>query len=149
MTRTEMYTTWAASHYYLCHAWSVDFELMRKGIIVLAECAGYKWSRCNDIKVVEKVWMELLWSYHVKVQTAKHFNTSVMHNVFLSLLKGVLPTRLKSMFDTGYRSDNRLDEYYLVPSVEAANQRLLASLDFVLERRYNLEQSFSLSLPNE
>ncbi|CAB9501400.1 expressed unknown protein [Seminavis robusta] len=145
MTRTEMFTAFNAGEYYLFHAMSADFELIRKGAILLAECEGYSWTQHMDVRMIQKVWLELAWTYPLQYQKAKHYNTGVMFNVFLSLVKKILPAQIGSKLETGFRCEHRLDTIYLVPTVEAANQRWLHNLDLVLQRRYELEKSFSLS----
>ncbi|CAB9502755.1 expressed unknown protein [Seminavis robusta] len=145
MTRTEMYTTSNAGAFYLCHAMSADFELIRRGVIVICECDGYDWTRHMDIRMIQNVWLELAWAYPFEYQTQKHYNGGVMFNVFLSMLKKIIPAKMGSKFETGYRFDGRLDSVYMVPTVEIANQRLLQSLDLALQRRYDMEESFSLS----
>ncbi|CAB9501402.1 expressed unknown protein [Seminavis robusta] len=144
MTRTEMFTTFNAGSYYFLHATTVDFALMRKGSIFIAECEGYSWTQHVDKSIFQKVWFELVWAYPVR-HAVKAYNTGVMFNVFLSTLKKLLPAESVRKYETGYRFEGRLDSIYMVPTVEAANQKLLHNLDHILQRRYDLEKSFSLS----
>ncbi|CAB9530842.1 expressed unknown protein [Seminavis robusta] len=144
MTRTEMFTTCNAGEYYMHHAMSVDFELIRKGGIIVCECDGYDWTQHLDIHMIQKLRLEIAWTYPLQYQAQKHYNGGVMFNVVLSMLKKMLPTKIGSKFETGFQFEGRLDSIYMVPTVEAANQRLLQSLDIALQRRYELEKSFSL-----
>ncbi|CAB9507575.1 unknown protein [Seminavis robusta] len=145
MTRTEMFTTFNAGAYFFKHAMTVDFALMRKGSVFIAECEGYSWTKHMDISMFQRVWLEVVWAYPVRYHAVKAYNTGVMFNVFWSTLKKLLPAKSVGKYEAGYQFEGRLDSIFMVPTVEAANQTLLHNLDLILQRRYDLEKSFSLS----
>ena len=51
---------------------------------------------------------------------------------------------MRDRFKTGMRYEGRLDSVFLVPTPEAATQRLLKVMQDNLKRRYENEKMFSL-----
>ncbi|CAB9530427.1 expressed unknown protein [Seminavis robusta] len=146
MNTTRDYTSWHAGVYYLCHCMTVDFQVMRRGVQVLTECEGYDWTRNVDARTFQRDWLELAMYYPLKFQKIRNHRAGVLFNMFVALLKPIVPKRLSDTFGGNVTQlDARLDTYYLVPTVEIANQRLLSRLEQILKRRYYLEKSFSLS----
>ena len=65
-------------------------------------------------------------------------------NLLLSAFRKVIPS-LKETFFTGLQFDGRLDETFLVPSLEVSNRRLLSRMEATLKLRYQNERAFTLS----
>ena len=84
--------------------------------------------------------------YPLKFQYMQNSNGEIMFNVFVALIRQVVPKRLADTLGRETKQiDCRLDTFYLVPTVEIANQSLLNRIDQILTLRYALEASFSLS----
>lgn len=135
--------TFLTGSYFLHHAMTMDFDSIRKGPIVLVECEGYEWKMKQDWKTLQRLFDELLFFYPIRPQV-RHFHNGIIFNVLASILKRLLPEAMKDNFHVGCQFDGRLDEVFLVPSVEAANERIMERLGEALERRYKHEQSFRL-----
>ena len=105
---------------------------------------GYDWNKKVDFNVLSKLFTQLLSSYPYK-GVGKHYHTGMVFNVIASMLRKLLPEPLKSRFHVGCPFEGgRLDQVYLVPTVEMANARLLARLEEALRRRYDNQASFKL-----
>ena len=143
VSQEENIETYMAGAYYLFQTVTMDFESIRRGIIVLIECQGYDWNQKRSWKLAQKMFMELIYYYPVKGEF-RHYHNGLVFNIFASMLKKLLPTRLCNSFHTGCQLDARLDELFLVPTPEAANERIMERLKAALELRYSNEQSFSL-----
>jgi hypothetical protein len=68
-----------------------------------------------------------------------------MFNISVAIMKQLLPSGLRKTIKTGATFDGRLDEFFLMPNLEAANRRMLARMKATLKRRYHHQASFSLS----
>ena len=131
------------SAYYVVTALNPDLEGIRRGVSFLVECESYDWARNMSVNFYKLLWTELL-MYPLTYSHVKHFHCGVLHNMLLSLTKRFLPHHIRAKIFTGCQFEERLDTLYLTPTVEAANQRLLARLDESISRRYASEASFQL-----
>ena len=133
-----------AGCYYIGNANFPDLESMRKGLIVLVECEGFDWKKKPNFKLIQKLYSQLVSIYPLRAKLM-HYHTGVIFNVMSAALKRLLPQELKDQFQIGLTFEARLDSVFLVPTAEAANQRLLHKLEMGLKRRSQNEESFSLS----
>jgi hypothetical protein len=131
---------WLGGIYYTCAAASPDFESIRKGLIFIAEC----WKKGFDFKSLKKVWTEVAAVYPFRVGKAKYYNAGTVMTVVLSMMKPFLPKDMRPRLQVGFRSEQRLDSLYLVPTLEEANLRLLGRLGENLRLRYRNERTFRL-----
>jgi len=60
------------------------------------------------------------------------------------MIKPVLPRHMREALEFGAQCDQRLDDIFLIPSADAANQRFLARIGDTLQRRYENENAFRL-----
>lgn len=65
-------------------------------------------------------------------------------NLVTSMLRPLLPKNVRNKLDLGCQSERRLDTLYMVPTVEAANQRYLGRVEESLRRRHHNESTFTL-----
>lgn len=101
------------------------------------------WTRKRDFKLIKNHFSQLL-SVYPFCGELKHYHTGVAYNLLVSMLRPLLPERLRKSLTTGMFFDGRLDTYYLVPDVATATQRILARLTETLRRRCENEKAFSL-----
>jgi hypothetical protein len=138
---------WLAACYYLLQAFHPDFESTRKGLIILTECKDYHWKGHQMVHacLFRKWWTELALVYPFHVQKIKYFHTGLFINLLMSTAKKYLPTSILERLEIGCQSEGgRLDQIFMVPDVETANQRLVFRLQDTLKRYYANEASFVL-----
>ncbi|CAB9503120.1 expressed unknown protein [Seminavis robusta] len=141
----ENIRTWLGGTYYTCAIFCPDFEAIRSGAVVVLENEGYAWKR--DMRLLEgikRVWSEVASVYPMSFQKMKYFNSGTAMNVLVSMLKPFLPKHLQKNVEVGCQFEQRLDSLYLVPTVEEANERLLARVEETLQKRYYNERAFEL-----
>lgn len=145
LTTTQQQDDMFASIYYMQSACCPDLESVRKGYTCCAECEGWDFQRSKqDGKVHQKLFSELFSQYPFRGQ-CKHYHTGIIMNLLVSACKRLLPVKMRDTFYMGLQFDGRLDETFLVPTLEIANQRMLTSLGEALTKRYTNEKSFTLS----
>lgn len=66
-------------------------------------------------------------------------------NLLASMTRPLLPAHVRSVYQVGARFDGRLDELYLTPNKEEANQRFLTRVQAALTRRYRFQATFSFA----
>jgi hypothetical protein len=131
-----------AGMYYLQHSMLPDLASIRNGFQMLAECQDVQWAKKKDFKLVIKLAFEMLNFYPCKV-VIKNYHSGLVMNMLLSLLRRALPEGID--VHAGFCWDCRLDSLYLVPTVEAATERMLRQLNECLARRFENAKEFSLS----
>jgi hypothetical protein len=136
--------SWLGGIYYTCTATSPDFESIRKGLILIAESEGYGWKKGFDFKSLKKIWSEVATVYPFRISKVKYYNAGTVMSVVVSMLKPFLPKDMRPRIQFGFRSEERLDSLYLVPTLEEANLRLLGHVGEMLRLRYHNERTFQL-----
>jgi hypothetical protein len=96
------------------------------------------------LQEIKRVWIEVILEYPVNVTKVKYFHSGTAMNILVAMFKPLLPEPLRSNVETGCCCETHLDRLYLVPTVEAANQRILNRMVNTLERRYLNELTFQL-----
>ena len=144
----EKVRTFLAGIYYMHHAMNSDFAGIRKGTIVLVECEGFDWTKKATFNFQNRVFTELLSHYPYCIE-GRHYNTGAVFNIYLSMLRKLLPEKLKKTLQVGFQLDERLDKYFLVPTVEAAEERMLLRLEECLRRRYENIKAYSFPSDDE
>ena len=136
---------WLSSFYHHSNALNPDFEACRRGSSVLAECDGFDWKVNIPSKDMIRLNGEIAAVYPQSHQHMKYFNTGVLFNLMMSMVKKVMPKDCRNLVEFGCRTEfGRLDMVYAVPSLETATQRFLLRHKDSLDRRYANEASFSL-----
>ena len=134
---------WFAGSYYVMHALFPDFESVRKGCITVAECEGVGFEQKGAIKAMLQMSQELFSCYPFRGKVL-NYHTGAFYHIIATMMKKVLPTEVAEHFEVGYDFEYRLNEIYMVPTVEQANQRLLQRMEESLRTRFVNEQSFFL-----
>jgi hypothetical protein len=96
------------------------------------------------LKEFKRIWTEVLLEYPLSIRKALYFHTGTAMNILVAMLKPLIPEPLRSNVQTGCFFEMRLDRLYLVPTLEAANQRFLDRVAETLQRRYDNERTFRL-----
>lgn len=91
--------------------------------------------------------MQLFHHFPMNRKKAKHYHTGVAANTIVKVLKMMLPSSIASKFEVGCQLDGRMDALFMVPTVEAAKERLLSNIKEALQIRHRNEQSFTLNHP--
>jgi hypothetical protein len=143
LNNPESWRIMLAFIYFELNALNPDFYSIRKGIVFVVECEGFDWKKC-DVKTSERGWTELLTVYPTIFRQLKYFHTGVFANLSASLMKHFLPEHIRNKIQVGCEYEGRLDTLYLVPSLEAANNRILERLQICLKNRYENEKRFRL-----
>lgn len=144
----EKVRTFLAGVYYIHHAMNSDFAGIRNGTIVLVECEGFDWTKKATFNFQNRVFTELLSHYPYSIE-GRHYNTGTVFNIYLSMLRKLLPKKLKRTLQVGFQLDERLDKYFLVPTVEAAEERMLLRMEECLRRRYTNQTTFKFPSDDE
>lgn len=143
LTTPEKMNDFIVGSYYIHHTWCLDFETIREGVCVNIDCHSYHWKKHLGHKLIRRVWDDFQRSYPFKVKSLKFFHAGLMFNMMFSMVKKTCPSEwlggARSCEAPGF-----LDEMFLQPTVEAANERLLAAWDGALRRRYENESACSL-----
>ncbi|CAB9503857.1 expressed unknown protein [Seminavis robusta] len=131
--------------YYMNQIVSPDFESIRKGAILVAECGRVDLvTGTKNMTLFRHIWHIIL-AFPSKMQKVKHFHTGLFSNLLVSATKKFLPEEMCSSLEVGCICEaGSLDRLYLQPNLEAANQRVLCRLEETLLRRYENEAKFKL-----
>jgi hypothetical protein len=140
-TSAELADNWLRAMYYFFAVFFPDLESARRGVICFIECKGMG-LRSDVLNHHTALYSQLVSAYPVNGQV-RHFNTGAMMNVFVSILRKLLPKHLKDRFQVGFQFD-QMSETFLSPTVEIANQRMIARMRETLKRRLHNEKTFSL-----
>ena len=97
-----------------------------------------------NFKLLHRVWSEVASVYPCKWQRFKYFNAGTTFNLAMSMLRPFMPAHARDKLEFGCQFDERLDALYLVPTLEAANDRLVGRFVESLQLRYENEASFRL-----
>ena len=138
---------WLAASYYLMHAFNLDLDATRRGLIILAECENYHWKGKDMVHAgaFRKWWSELALVYPLNVQKVKYFHTGLFMNLLMSTAKKFLPQSVQQRMELGCRSEGgRLDQLFMVPDKPTANQRLVMRLQDALKSHYENQATFVL-----
>jgi hypothetical protein len=128
--------------YYFYPMLAPDIESIRKGHVVVTECLGMGMRK--DVLKYFTTFFSICCSHYPQVAHSHCFHTGTMLNVAVSILRKILPENMRGDFQVGFMSDDHLADVLLVPTVEAANERVLKKMKEVLRRRYDIEASFRL-----
>lgn len=137
------YDAFMVGLYYLHHAFSYDMETLRKGLVSQVDCGNVDWGKKSNFKIVKQVFAVLLSQYPVTI-IASHVNTGVIFNLLFGIAKKVLPKKKMHIIRDCCTSDISLSDFFMLPTVEATNARLVSALQESLKIRYQNEKRFSL-----
>jgi hypothetical protein len=131
--------------YFLWHGLSHDFAGIRNGMLLLAECGGFDLKRNFGLAHYSSCLAKLGYIYPFKIHQLKLYHTGVMAGMLVSMGKHLVPEEVHRTFQLGNVCEiGRLGDLYMVPTVDAAQQRILRSFDEFLSRRYRNEAAFCL-----
>lgn len=131
--------------YYLYQCQNATLAATRMGMVSLCECEGYFWKHPKMVQVKAfRNWAELASGYPLNFSSILHFHTGMFMNLATSMVRKLFPTGVASKFQFGAVSPKRLDQIYLQPSLEVANERLISALHQALELRFQNEATFRL-----
>ena len=133
-----------AGTYYNMVLFCPNFSAIQSGAIVVAECGGYDWKADMDLNTTKKVWSEIGSVYPVSFHRMKFYRNNTMLNIMASMARPFLPQKWRNNIEFGCEFEHRLDEVYLLPSLEASNLRLLVRAEAMLRERYENEATFRL-----
>ena len=129
--------------YYMSASWNPDMDSIRKGIICISDCEAWDWRKKQDFKVFQKFFKEFLAVYPFNGE-CRCYNTGLIANIMISLLRRVLPDEIRDTLKTGYKTDQALHTYYFIPNRESANHRMFTKMAATLKKRFENEKSFNL-----
>lgn len=135
--------------FYMCHALACDLEAVRRGGVLICECEGFDWKEHLDFAMVRKIYTEVSNAYPVTFQRFKYFHAGVFINMLNSLKRRILPKRMVDKIDRACQFDGNLSDMYLVPTPEAACEKVCRNFCKALTTRYNNQRSFRLDRQDE
>lgn len=141
-TCPDMADDWLKSMYYSHFLFIPDLESIRKGLICVIECEEMKYRR--DVNKHFSFFFSQFLTHYPFYGQCHWYHTGAMVNIFASILRKILPKDLRDNFLVGYQFDGNLGDAWLVPTVEEANARMLASMETALQLRYQNEKNFVL-----
>lgn len=135
--------------YYLYHCQNLHLAATRNGMISMNECQGYYWKSKTMVSLLAmRAWSPLASGYPLHYKSIVYFNSGMFINLVTSMVKRFIPPGMAKKFQFDAKSNYRLDQIYLQPSLADANQRILKDLHKALETRFHNEATFSL-IPEE
>ena len=135
--------------YYMNLVFNPDAAASRNGLILIAECEGFDWKKNLVVTYLRKLHEELLNFYPQTYRQIKYFHTGVFVNTIVSMMRRFLPRDIHSKIQTGCQLEGRLNTFYHVPSIEAANATLLERMKENLKKHFENVASFKLDLDEE
>ncbi|CAB9524431.1 expressed unknown protein [Seminavis robusta] len=131
--------------FYVTAATFPTLEVMRKGKTDIFEFEGFQWGKgMVEVRGADEVTRQTIGALPSKFE-AHFYHTPMMANVFVSMLKKMLPTEVAARFHVGFRfAGGRLSTFYLQPTPEIASKRTLGNLLEGLKIRFDSEKMFSL-----
>jgi hypothetical protein len=130
--------------YYIFQAMNMDLEAVRKGNILMVDCGGFDWSLNLNPKADQRIWAEVMIMYPQFYKFIKYLNSGSHIASMHALKKRSLSMAIRESIELGCRYEGRLRDFYCIPTVEAAKERLQCALEASLKRRYDNEKSFKL-----
>lgn len=130
--------------YYIVHALTCDLEAIRRGAVQMCECEGFDMRKNLDVQMTKKIHREFTSTYPISYQRYKFFHPGVLMNMVNSLTKKMLPARITEKMDMACNFDKNLSDIYLVPTPEAACERIYHQMVEALALRYKNESSFRI-----
>ena len=110
---------------------------------MIAECMDFDWKKL-DIRTLQRFWEELLNVYPVHFREIKYFHTGLAANLAAALTKRFLSRETSRVFNLGCQFEGRLDTYYMIPTPEIANERIIGEMECFLRIRFDNERNFKL-----
>ncbi|CAB9518976.1 expressed unknown protein [Seminavis robusta] len=131
--------------FYAMYATHPCLEVVRKGKVDIMECEGYQYGAgMADLAQSAHFTSLSVGAFPSNVIT-KFYHTPVMANVFISMWKKLIPKDIASKIEVGCQyPGGRLDQFYMLPSPEAATKRVLKNFRKGLKVRMESEKLFSL-----
>ncbi|CAB9522360.1 expressed unknown protein [Seminavis robusta] len=135
--------------YHCLHALNPDFESTVQGIVILVECDHFDWNQHGNLAALRHIQSEVgvavIKHYPTEWHQVRLFNTGMVFNMIMSLMRPFLPLALRGRVRLGCSSAlGNLENIFVHPNLEASNERFLMFFEDCLHRRYSKVASFSL-----
>lgn len=133
--------------YYVHHTLCVDLCSVRQGATMFLEYGGYRWKVPNytTLKMLQLSSGESIASYPFEIQQIQCYNVGTVMNTAISLCRKLLPEQMRNKVSVGHHNDvGSLRDICLVPTVEAATERVTQQMNDALRQRYDNIDSFKL-----
>ena len=82
--------------------------------------------------------------YPTKFYKMRFLNAGLFVNLLVSMVRRFTPNEIHNKIELVNQSDNRMDQICLVPTAQAATERVLSEMSLALKRRYENERNFRL-----
>jgi hypothetical protein len=133
--------------YYIYRAMLSNIHSIRNGVITMIECDGV--SRQNmDLRFQERIFHEL-WGYNpIRFKEIFCLHTPMVFLVFLGIVKRLMSNSQLASLQTACSFgsyEGRVDALFKMPTLEIAQENLLARIEGYLTERYQNEREFSLT----
>lgn len=142
-TSSEMIDDWMKHLYYSHILFFPDVESIRKGVVLIAECEGMTLRR--DVLQLNNKFFSQFLAFYPFIGKSRCFHTGNMMNIIVSILRKIVPKDVADSIEVGLQFDGHLGDAFLVPTVEAANKRMLLRMEDALKLRYENEKVFKLT----
>ncbi|CAB9516874.1 unknown protein [Seminavis robusta] len=130
--------------YFCLNALNPNFLAIENGPLILVECESFNWMNFT-VGAHRQLQTELFSHYPTRVNQARHYNTGLFANMLWSMGRPFFPKKQRNKFQMGCKTGvGNLNEFFLKPTVEIANQRFLEALAVALEQRYYFASVFEL-----
>lgn len=132
--------------FYSTHALNPNLECIRNGHITLIEGSSFGWDNFST-KCERRLQEEYMLFYPLNPQKVLFYNTNVVINTLVGILKPVLPRHVQDAFEVGCQIEGQeitLRDLFLQPTPEIAQANLLRNIQKLLQERAKNERSFRL-----
>lgn len=131
---------------YLNHSFSPDFEAIRKGLLWILECEGFMWKapKMVNSRSMQLGFADVAGNYPYLLDGVVFQNAGVVVNTLVAAVRRYIPSVVHSKFQMGSQNETRMDTICLVPSLEAATDRIVREMTESLRRRFEAEKMFRL-----
>ena len=135
-----------AGNYYLQHSKNPDFEAIRRGVVGVLECNGFKWKAPGmaDMDCFRMAAEHVFGVYPVRFEKITFCNADLFMNLMVSTVKKYMAEDLRDRLHVKSQTSCRLDKVCLTPNLEEATARTINRVAQTLHQRYENEKNFRL-----
>ena len=145
LSDSQFLSEWLAGIFYMSHASTRDFRTIRNGLHFFQECEGFSPPASLLFKLNPlRKWADLGAYYPMRFASYSMYHTNSLMNLVVSASRSLLPSFVHESFQVGCEMEGRLSDVLLVPTMEAANDRIMSNLEGAFRERYAIEAKFSL-----
>jgi hypothetical protein len=153
VTADEQWRICVGAIYYLHYAvLSPTLASVRQGIAATVECDGVGWHNIGS-EYISRLFEEMFSYLPVRFTQIRAYNTTVVANLLFSLARPFMSPNMSRSVQLGHQiadptnfsgGPRRLSEFYLQPSLEIAQQRVLQRVQALLTVRLHNDKEFRL-----